>query len=560
MDEEDVYTQLRTIFADRGDNVLTFEALSFAPMPLQVDDEAIGVTKKALMKAFLKARSAFFDFIRDHRDAGAEMYPETVLTDTSIILLYDTEFLTAANWRKKWLLHQLQNKDDESAANAICRELSFTASLLSSPMHRTAKSPMLWYHRLWILQMLFKKEGQASKMLKSIAARTLDVKWKFQTSMVTHDAHIRQTTAVHDESRIEHLLRVWGYETLLAQCAGENHPHNYYAWKHLRHLFHSTGPCITLSGVRANKIAADDLLAQAILAQTQRWCLQHPRDISGWSFFQFLLHHVRETSLREKCVNDTVDYARKIGWKGEGLWRFVDTMNDQLANEGRDDSYTTTVTDQQNENGSVVANFAAPETTLLACGPLATPLIQRCACLEAFVRGPDFLCVASTVKLAESMRKLETPFTEHLEHMFITAIPGIDGSELHPRTHGKMYSKWAKILKEIKSFMSIDFLSQDARKELAKVKQKMPNEGVNELFSRMLPLLQDAELSDRYLAAMHSPLARSFPAYPAATAEQTLSPQRDAVTAFRTRAASAVNLAIDEGDEGIFRHELVKEW
>lgn len=358
MDENEVYSRLCTLIANRSDRVLTFETLSFAPEPLQVDGEYVGITKKALIKAFLKARATFFGFIRRQREENVVPYPETVLLMTSIILLYDTEFLTAVNWRKNWLIHQLQTGDRELAVAAVSRELSFTASLLASPMHRTAKSPMIWFHRLWILQMLLEEGRQLADLLQSVAVRTMDAEWGFSSNMLEHTSHIPRTAADHPNLELVDFMRVWRYELSLVQRAGENHPHNYYAWKHLRHIFDCVKARSLVLGVIVDGSTTEEIIAEAALTQTQRWCMQHPRDVSGWSFLQFLLHHIKNISLQHQCVKQTIDYARKIGWEGEGLWRFVDSITDQfnidneLSHEERQADIMA-VTEKENEGETI---------------------------------------------------------------------------------------------------------------------------------------------------------------------------------------------------------------
>lgn len=110
-----------------------------------VEDDSIAIPKKSLVLAFLSARRLFFDH---DRTLGAQ---EDLIMDTSaIMLLMDPEHVTAANARKK-VLSQSIKSDAQDVKSRLDFEFSFIDSLLTSPLHRHTKSPNLWGHRKWLV-------------------------------------------------------------------------------------------------------------------------------------------------------------------------------------------------------------------------------------------------------------------------------------------------------------------------------------------------------------------------------------------------------------------------
>merc|ERR1711939_435110 len=120
------------------------------PGQLILEDEserAVGVPKPVLIAAFLHARQLFKSTPISER--------EDPLIDaaTKIILLYDPEYLTAANARKTYLLNMLGMKvtygptHSMLLTHAVRKELWFLESVLNSPLRRQSKSPTLWWQR-----------------------------------------------------------------------------------------------------------------------------------------------------------------------------------------------------------------------------------------------------------------------------------------------------------------------------------------------------------------------------------------------------------------------------
>ncbi|KMP08462.1 hypothetical protein CIRG_08142 [Coccidioides immitis RMSCC 2394] len=125
--------------------------------------------------------------------------------------------------------------------------------------------------------------------------------------------------------------------------AGEQHPMNYYAFSYLRQLlallsrFRDRGLDLLNSEMTRQKhgdILTTPLnsdiqlhsfqdMASVLLEGMHRWCLDHPPDISGWTFLLYLLEVVDDAPLQTVMVEKTIKYALDVGWEGEALWVFV---------------------------------------------------------------------------------------------------------------------------------------------------------------------------------------------------------------------------------------------
>lgn len=196
------------------------------------------------------------------------------------MLLFDPEYLTAANFRKRRLLRLDEEKAPGSSGRlheAVAQELAFLDSILTSPLHRQSKSPTLWYHRYWLIS--------------TMAARSLE-------------AHAAQSSAGGG----------WVSREIAAVLkAGERHPHNYYAWQYLRRLH-----ALLCSPPRSVE-AADEFDVQTVTGTVLRWCLQHPSDVSGWSFLHYLLDAAPTDGTKEQTMAEVEKFAKSLQWKGEGL-------------------------------------------------------------------------------------------------------------------------------------------------------------------------------------------------------------------------------------------------
>ncbi|KAF2278070.1 protein prenylyltransferase [Westerdykella ornata] len=278
------YNTLNEFFKHHSNEVVEIEILPPAfPTPdgiLIQEGLNLGIHKKVLALAFLEARAIFFNGIKTGSMACTE-----ALEASSVILLFDPEHITAANFRKRRLLEMAGNPlASKALGHAVDQELIFLNSILTSPLHRQSKSPTLWYHRTWLLQFLvpIKPEGIDGAALASFVLRELNAVCK----------------------------------------ASERHPKNYYAWLHARRL--------------VAKVDGYDFIILESARKVQQWCLRNPGDVSGWSFLIFLLKRLRAVNEWNAIVNRTLDFAVNLGWEGEALWMFLRTaLADNAAPDRR---------------------------------------------------------------------------------------------------------------------------------------------------------------------------------------------------------------------------------
>jgi protein prenyltransferase alpha subunit repeat containing protein 1 len=178
---------------------------------------------------------------------------------SKIMLLFDSEHQMASNARKRLIQQKLLSADDE---------LSFLNVIFTSPLPRHTKSPVLWFHRRFVLQHLTNRPSLQEEM---------DVIFK----------------------------------------AGERHPKNYYAWTYARWGWETLWP---------ESQWGLPQLAYGIRA----WCMAHVGDISGWAFFLWFCGS--ERAWREnlerldspvKVVEKVVQMGRRVTPGHEAMWAFV---------------------------------------------------------------------------------------------------------------------------------------------------------------------------------------------------------------------------------------------
>lgn len=321
--EYDIFRQLAQIFSNRHrkNQVLEVEILQpgLGLGPLLQDGCSIGITKKALVQAFVVARRIFFDRLvsmsdgddmymlpthadavvsREQEDKEEDFFPVSVVSE--IILLFDCEHLTACNWRKKRLTFLIRRIDparmDDAERDKVVRtletELTLITTYICSPLHRHTKSPTLWQHRLWVLTQLIRVRG-----------------WAMKESVTSRERNGFNLETAQD------LLKT---ELAIVLRAGELHPKNYYAFAYMRRLHGVLADAIEEPG----NCSAE--LARSMLNPTLDWCLSHPRDISGWMFVLYLLEAIQAQNFRIYSINKVAQFALDVGWEGESLWTFVD--------------------------------------------------------------------------------------------------------------------------------------------------------------------------------------------------------------------------------------------
>lgn len=112
--------------------------------------------------------------------------------------------------------------------------------------------------------------------------------------------------------------------------AGERHPRNYYAWNYARDLLRAICGNEDL-GTRRD---VRGVPVEESLREVHYWCLQHPGDISGWSFLLFLLRRGDIAGEGgggfegevQRCVQVTWDFIRKFEWRGESARWFLSAV------------------------------------------------------------------------------------------------------------------------------------------------------------------------------------------------------------------------------------------
>ncbi|KAF2035499.1 protein prenylyltransferase [Setomelanomma holmii] len=283
--QKQAYAALTKYFRAHDKQVVEIEVLPPAIQPpdglLLQDGRCLGVPKEILALAYIEARTRFFANVKDGN------YHSLALEATKVMLLFDPEHLSAANFRKRRLvaLRAKTSPDGELIyRKAVKYEFCFLDSILTSPLHRQSKSPTLWYHRFWLLMLL------CPNGLRDVPEQLRADFWRTELSTVCK--------------------------------SGERHPKNYYAWQYARNLM--------------SRI--DDREAMVDCAQhIKDWCCKHPSDISGWSFLAYLIPEMERAWERENIVRDVIRYAMNFHSENESLWMFLRTILTHGAlQEGRD--------------------------------------------------------------------------------------------------------------------------------------------------------------------------------------------------------------------------------
>ena len=239
-----------------------------------LDGNCIGVPKLKVVQAFVVARQLLFKLLKDFKEDNFQV----IVDATSIMLLMDPEHITAANARKKIIQKCLAGSRAGLEA-ALSREFLLIDSLLTSRLHRHTKSPTLWGHRCWLLQ-----------VSKSIG--------------LSHNVEQDLTAVI--------------------LVAAERHPKNYYAWLHIRWVLqHSHSRDISHTSTGAN--------SSRVFSIVKDWCLKHPSDTSGWSFLLFYLlcfepsKDVR-VEVSSSVVGEVLSLAATFRWTHESVWVFLRTL------------------------------------------------------------------------------------------------------------------------------------------------------------------------------------------------------------------------------------------
>lgn len=275
-DPQAAYNDIVEALNSSTSELLDIESLGKSyPLPpgcnVLLDGTSIGVPKLKLIQAFVLARQLFFKCLKDFKEDSFQDIRNT----TAVILLMDPEHITAANARKRIIQHLCTGLGAD-LQGVLRRELLVIDSFLTSRLHRHNKSPTLWGHRRWLLQVL------------------------------------QSLSEPHDLQRdVESIILV----------AAERHPRNYYAWLHLRWLLQSF----------RNIEASPAFDYSKMLFVLKDWCLRHPADTSGWSFVLFCLFSTEFSKTNGIEINSSIctevlSLSTLFKWTHESVWVFLRTL------------------------------------------------------------------------------------------------------------------------------------------------------------------------------------------------------------------------------------------
>lgn len=357
-----VYSSLISLLSPLAPTVFEFDILpSYFPTEIHSTSSAIALPKPLLASLFLTARHVFFSYLnksssrREKQQQTVSSTPtsapayvaDDALQATKIILLWDPNYLTAANFRKKHLLSL--SPSSSNLIQHLTDELCFLTSLLTSPLPKHTKSSTLWSHRFFLLSK-FGHEISSNLIATTLPGSSFsDPPKKLPSKKSNTNDNDNEHTTTSDRG----LPLLWLHELEIIMKAGDRHPKNYYAWSYARQLLtgFSKGEILPFSNTttaaapqiwkhqidatRMNQIAA------ASVPPVQKWCLAHPRDISGWAFLEYLLTSglgwEREGRAEERIKYDEEGFeVRGKGQSGNEVGEEVDEMVRRVVQESEE--------------------------------------------------------------------------------------------------------------------------------------------------------------------------------------------------------------------------------
>ncbi|KAG5982103.1 hypothetical protein E4U55_002281 [Claviceps digitariae] len=246
------------------------------------DGQYVGIPKLRLVQAFLHARQMLNHVLfSSPTGTGRSMHEQNgdgdVMRATAVMLLMDSEHLTAANMRKRVLGSESGSGRGvsldrvERTKDLMMREAFLVNSLLRSRLHRHTKSPVLWNHKRWLL---------------------------------------RQLRDCETPIRLSH-----EFQEVIC-IAAERHARNYYAWTYARDVI-----AMEVASQGASPTRRASPVADRMLPLVTRWCRLHHQDISGWSFLLHLLGLFPEKA--QSVADETLLLVEKFKWRNESVWYFL---------------------------------------------------------------------------------------------------------------------------------------------------------------------------------------------------------------------------------------------
>ncbi|MCJ1468638.1 hypothetical protein MMC07_007267 [Pseudocyphellaria aurata] len=366
----ELYNEFIKLISATSPQTLELDILpSSHPLEIHTASSAVALPKLLLASLFLTARQVFLSYLssprnvcdQDEDNHNDRISSETeakrsdlpsytaALESTLVILLWDPNYLTAANFRKKHLLSlriypSTSLEENGILLEALAAELHYLTSLLTSPLSKHTKSSTLWSHRLFLVRTF----GAEIVHVQSLTGTSTNT-----TRPTPHQFHSSTAT-------------LWSSELAVILKAGERHPRNYYSWDYARQLLDTLASSEDASFDNGKRALANPememrkCLAENSIAEVQKWCFAHPRDISGWAFLAFLLREMRchgarpttanrtalamdvdlrkgtkrvETAMAkedasQRVVGETKEFVRKFGWKGASVEWFLNAMGE----------------------------------------------------------------------------------------------------------------------------------------------------------------------------------------------------------------------------------------
>ena len=185
-----------------------------------------------------------------------------------------------------------ENHRKAKTKNAVKEELWWVETLVRSPLcGKHAKSSWVWAHRGWVVREF------ATEVLR-----------------VGYAGEAGGEAAAFVKRELE-----------IVMVAGERHARNYHAWQYARQV-------VRMAGGRLGPEAWVEAVGMV-----HRWCLMHPRDISGWAFLVFILDQAVDVDRVARDVfRKTREFVEKFRWKGESIEWFLKSAS-HFQIDGNDD-------------------------------------------------------------------------------------------------------------------------------------------------------------------------------------------------------------------------------
>ncbi|MCJ1311705.1 hypothetical protein MMC25_005378 [Agyrium rufum] len=302
---EAIYQALGHYLQKNGSAVLSIEILPSShelpadSPPFLQDGIAVGIPKRALRAAYFVARRQFVSALQypifsegvslEEQHSGCRASEEEDLnTASKILLLHTPEHVTACNYRKRRLQRLFTSCSTVrrpargvkitpslvaplTISLVVQHELAFLTSILTSPLPVHAKSPTLFYHRLWLI-----REYLAYFVGPSHASK----------------------------------LNFYFAELRVVLQAAARHKGNYHTFLYGRKLLEllESKETDSTSFLQVNEAGMEkqegSTLDVGIIWEVHAWCLAHPRDISGWTFLAYLLERYAQVEPSVRTMDE----------------------------------------------------------------------------------------------------------------------------------------------------------------------------------------------------------------------------------------------------------------